>query len=205
MFERFNEAARRALFFARYEASQLGSASIGIEHLLLGLAREPRGIVASLLTSSGTALNSLREAVQAECQFREKIATSVEIPFSKDTKQALEFTADEANRLRHSYIAPEHLLLGVLRVERSVAAGILTRHGLRLDAVREEVVRLSGESGGRPWAYHQTLEQIGRIKQLVSALAVMRADSPGRFELAQAIVVELDSLADGLAPPEASR
>ena len=37
MFERYTERARRVIFFARYEASQLGSSSIETEHLLLGL------------------------------------------------------------------------------------------------------------------------------------------------------------------------
>src|SRR5438876_905028 len=36
MFERYTERARRVIFFARYEASQLGSNSIETEHLLLG-------------------------------------------------------------------------------------------------------------------------------------------------------------------------
>ena len=40
MFERYTERARRVLFFARYEATQLGSTSIETEHLLLGLIRE---------------------------------------------------------------------------------------------------------------------------------------------------------------------
>ena len=45
MFERYTERARRVLFFARYEASQLGSISIETEHLLLGLIREGKGII----------------------------------------------------------------------------------------------------------------------------------------------------------------
>ena len=40
MFERFNEPARRAIFFARYEASQFGSPTIELEHLVLGVLRE---------------------------------------------------------------------------------------------------------------------------------------------------------------------
>ena len=36
MFEKYNEKARRALFFARYEASKLGSRVIESEHILLG-------------------------------------------------------------------------------------------------------------------------------------------------------------------------
>ena len=43
MFERYTVRARRVLFFARYEASQLGSISIETEHLLLGLIREGLG------------------------------------------------------------------------------------------------------------------------------------------------------------------
>jgi ATP-dependent Clp protease ATP-binding subunit ClpC len=44
MFERYTERARRVIFFARYEASQLGSNSIETEHLLLGLIREGKGL-----------------------------------------------------------------------------------------------------------------------------------------------------------------
>ncbi|MCL4810654.1 MAG: hypothetical protein KJ062_23080, partial [Thermoanaerobaculia bacterium] len=39
MFEKYNEKARRALFFARYEASKLGSKVIESEHILLGILR----------------------------------------------------------------------------------------------------------------------------------------------------------------------
>ena len=49
MFERFTERARRALFFARYEASTLGSRQIGTEHLLLGVVRERKGLTARVL------------------------------------------------------------------------------------------------------------------------------------------------------------
>jgi Clp amino terminal domain, pathogenicity island component len=45
MFERCNEEARRVLFFARDEASRLGSLSIATEHVLLGLIRDGKGMV----------------------------------------------------------------------------------------------------------------------------------------------------------------
>ena len=49
MFERYTERARRGTFFARYEASQLGSVSIETEHLLLGLIREGKGLTSRIL------------------------------------------------------------------------------------------------------------------------------------------------------------
>lgn len=51
MFERYDEAARRTLFYARYAASELRARSIDGEHLLLGLIREPQGRAARVLAS----------------------------------------------------------------------------------------------------------------------------------------------------------
>jgi len=77
--------------------------------------------------------------------FREKVSTSVEIPFSAETKRVLQFAAEEADRLLHNYIGTEHLLLGILREERSVAASILMEKGMRLHTVREDIVQLLNE------------------------------------------------------------
>jgi ATP-dependent Clp protease ATP-binding subunit ClpC len=49
MFDRFTEKARRTVFFARYEASQLGSSEITSEHLLLGLLRDDKAVLRHLL------------------------------------------------------------------------------------------------------------------------------------------------------------
>ena len=202
MFERFTEAARRALFFARYEASQLGSPTIESEHMLLGIAREPRGVIASLLTSSGTSLKAVRDEVEAGRKFRERLSTSVEIPFSAEVKRALELTATEADGLTHGAIAPEHMLLGLLRVDGSVAERILTRNGLRLNAVRDEIIKLrSGPNAG--WSppvdvfYH-----IERIKSLVAQLPEVASDPQATVELAHVIHIELSSLVASLTPGE---
>jgi ATP-dependent Clp protease ATP-binding subunit ClpA len=63
MFERYTENARRTLFFARYEASQLGQLEITAEHLLLGILREENSFAASVLNERGLRLQETREAV----------------------------------------------------------------------------------------------------------------------------------------------
>ena len=73
------------------------------------------------------------------------MSTSVELPFSAETKRVLQFAAEEADRLLHNYIGTEHLLLGILREERSVAASILLEKGMRLNTVREDIVSLLNE------------------------------------------------------------
>ena len=145
MFERYTERARRVLFFARYEATQLGSTSIETEHLLLGLIREGKGLTSRIFARSHLSLESIRKEIEGRTVFREKVSTSVEIPFSAETKRVLQFAAEEADRLLHTYIGTEHLLLGILREERSVAAGILYDKGMRLASVRDDIVQLLNE------------------------------------------------------------
>src|SRR4051794_15087123 len=145
MFERYTERARRGLFFARYEASQLGSVSLETQHLLLGLICEGKGVTSRIFARSHLSLENIRKENEGRTVYREKVSTSVEIPFSAETKRVLQFAAEEADRLLHNYIGTEHLLLGILREERSVAASILMEKGMRLHTVREDIVQLLNE------------------------------------------------------------
>jgi ATP-dependent Clp protease ATP-binding subunit ClpC len=145
MFERYTERARRVLFFARYEATQLGSTSIETEHLLLGLIREGKGLTSRIFARSHLSLESIRKEIEGRTVFREKVSTSVDIPFSPDTKRVLQYSAEEADRLLHTYIGTEHLLLGLLREEQCVASSILYDKGMRLASVRDDIVQLLNE------------------------------------------------------------
>ena len=77
MFERYTERARRVLFFARYEASQIGSISIETEHLLLGLIREGKGLTSRIFARSHLYLENIRKEIESRSVLREKISTSV--------------------------------------------------------------------------------------------------------------------------------
>jgi ATP-dependent Clp protease ATP-binding subunit ClpC len=102
MFERYTPRARRVLFNARYEATQLGSVSIETEHLLLGLIREGKGLTGRIFALSHLSLENILHEIESRTIFREKVSTSVEIPFSAETKRVLQFAAEEADRLLHS-------------------------------------------------------------------------------------------------------
>jgi len=151
MFERYTEKARRVIFFARYEASQFGSPYIETEHLLLGLLREDKTLANRFLRSHA-AIESIRKQIEAHTTVREKVSTSVDLPLSHECKRVLAYGAEEAERLSHKHIGTEHLLLGLLREEKSFAAEILHERGLRLSAVREEIARTASEktSASRP-------------------------------------------------------
>jgi len=134
MFERYTEKARRIIFFARYEASQYGSPYIEVAHLLLGLVRENYSTIRTL---SKTDKGTIWEAIKTLCtDAGQPLATSVDLPLSQSSKQVLVFAAEEAETMAHKHIGPEHLLLGVLRLQGS-EAGVLGRFGITLDTARE--------------------------------------------------------------------
>ena len=144
MFERYTEKARRVIFFARYEASQFGSPYIETEHLLLGLLREDKQLTNRFLRSHAS-IESIRKQIEGRTMIRDKVSTSVDLPLSQECKRVLAYAAEEAERLSHKHIGTEHLLLGLLREEKSFAAEILHERGLRLSTLREELTRLQSE------------------------------------------------------------
>ena len=121
MFERFTESARRVVFFARYETTVCHSIEIASEHLLLGLIRE-------------TALKELVSAEKLRAQVgmpdSPKLATSADVPLTRESKRILAHAATEAERMGSREIHCLHLALGILREPASGAARVLIEHGL---------------------------------------------------------------------------
>jgi len=138
VFDRYTEKAKRAIFFARYEASQFGSPYIETEHLLLGLLREDKALTNRFLRSHSS-VESIRKQIEGHTTIREKVSTSVDLPLSNECKRVLAYAAEEAERLSHKHIGTEHLLLGLLREEKCFAAEILHERGLQVSTIREEL------------------------------------------------------------------
>jgi len=139
MFERFTESARRTLFFARHEASQLGSLSIEAEHLLLGITRGGRAPTADILSGAGLVAEEMRALILATHGHRGPFERPLELPFSTSAKRVLDYAAEEASSLQHPHIGTEHLLLGMLRHAHGLAWDILKEKGLTLASVRDDL------------------------------------------------------------------
>jgi ATP-dependent Clp protease ATP-binding subunit ClpC len=144
MFERYTEKARRVIFFARYEALQYGSNVIAPEHILLGLMREDKTISARFFPFRTLTVDLVRRETEARIVIREQMSQSAELHLAKTTKKVLAFAREESEKLQNRHIGTEHLLLGILREERSIAAEILYSQGVSLPNVTEEVTRQNG-------------------------------------------------------------
>src|SRR6478672_6184959 len=128
MFEQYDDKARRAIFFARYEASETGSSSINSLHLLLGILRENGALFT--LAVKGVSANALMEECRRALPIEgEKISTSVDLPLNEECKQALAEAAKQAEAMASRTVQPVHLTLGLITASQDVAA-ILGRHGV---------------------------------------------------------------------------
>ncbi len=216
MFERYTEKARRIIFFARYEASQFGSPYIETEHLLLGLLREDKVLTHRFLRGH-EAVESIRKQIENASPRREKVSTSVDLPLSNEGKRVLAYAAEEAERLGHKNIGPEHLLLGMLREEKAFAAQLLNEQGVRLSFVREALGSQPSEPEHAPrpkelgiladfstnitWiAQEGTLPPlIGREKEIQQALQILGRSSKNNVALVGETGVGKGTIVHGLA------
>jgi ATP-dependent Clp protease ATP-binding subunit ClpC len=154
LFDRFTESARQVIVLAQDEARALKHNYLGTEHLLLGLLREESGLASRVLQSLDMTLEEVRAQVARIVGEGETVATG-QIPFTPRAKKALEFSLKEALSLNHNYVGTEHLLLGLVRENDGVAAGILLDFDAHAEKIRNEIIRLlsrgaPAESVGEP-------------------------------------------------------
>jgi ATP-dependent Clp protease ATP-binding subunit ClpC len=86
--------------------------------------------------------------------------------FTRRARQALRLAQEEAQRLNHSYIGTEHLLIGLIRVDNSVASKVLQGVGIELGQVRELVQQTSGASRGPDLRDETLTPRIKRVLEL---------------------------------------
>ncbi|EYE88935.1 ATP-dependent Clp protease ATP-binding protein [Fervidicella metallireducens AeB] len=128
MFSGFTERSQKVLYAAAEEAQKLGHNYLGTEHVLLGIAIEG-GQASKILSDTGVTADKIRQEI---IDIEGKGETGIhikEIPLTPRTKRLMEVARNEARNLNHSFVAPEHLLLAIIREAEGVAIAILQRLG----------------------------------------------------------------------------
>ena len=141
----FTDRVRKVLQMAREEAARLHHEYVGTEHILLGLIREGEGVAAAVLTNLNVDLEEVQQKIEETVKKgKASSAPGPDLPYTSRAKKVLELAMTEARELNHSYVGTEHLLLGLLREEKGIAAQVLTDAGVTLEQSRAETLRLLG-------------------------------------------------------------
>jgi ATP-dependent Clp protease ATP-binding subunit ClpC len=140
----FTDRVRKVLAMAREEAIRLQHDYVGTEHILLGLIKEGEGVAAAVLTNLNVDLEQINERIEEAVRKGKATIALGELPYTSRAKKVLEYAMAEARELNHSYVGTEHLLLGLLREEKGIAAQVLNSLGVTLEDARAETLKLLG-------------------------------------------------------------
>ena len=174
MWQRFSENASRIVFYGQQQAARFGVITVGTEHLLLGLLQQAESATVwppapidrieagdaagFILREIGAEITALRTEVERLVTIGTLVPTT-DMTLSPEGKKVIDLAFEEARLLRHAYIGPEHLLLGLVREENGIAGRVLRQSGVGLEAVRVVAAQLP------PGSIVRTAEKTPRQKK----------------------------------------
>src|SRR5215468_2604012 len=131
---RLTEKSQEALSAAHRLAARFHNQQMDVEHLLLALLDQERGLTASLLNKAEVSVEALKLRVQRELEKLPRVTgTSADnISVTGRLQRLLDKADDEAKSLKDDYVSVEHLLLAMLD-DNGAAGRILKEFGLNRD------------------------------------------------------------------------
>jgi ATP-dependent Clp protease ATP-binding subunit ClpC len=146
----FSDRLRGVLSDAREEASRLHHEHVGTEHLLLALlansqrdeagsATSPAGVVLDLL---GVDWQKMRGVLEQTVLRGRTDTPDDQLSYTSRAKAVLELAMAEARISHAGTVDTQHLLLGLVREERGIAAQVLLDFGVTIEKMRAELARI---------------------------------------------------------------
>lgn len=140
--DRLSEQGNKLLQDAAQKAGEFGRSEVDTEHLLLALTSSD--VVKTILEQFKVDVDDLRRQIEKEAK-RGDAKTDGEIGVSPRLKDALNRAFIASNELGHSYVGPEHLLIGLAEEGEGLAAAMLRKLGLTPQALRQQVTKVVGK------------------------------------------------------------
>jgi ATP-dependent Clp protease ATP-binding subunit ClpB len=165
---RFTEKAQEALSGAQSKAIRSSHQQVDVEHLLIALLEQERGLAASILTRAGVSVDAIKRRIGQELDRLPKVSSpsggADQIYITGRLNRLLTQAEDEAKRLKDEYISVEHLLLAM--TEDGGATGRLFKElGITRDRLMQALQEIRGSqrvTSQNPESTYEALERYGR-------------------------------------------
>ena len=146
LYDRLTDRAKHVAAAAQEEARRTGHAQVDSLHVVLGLTAEPKGLAVLAIQAQGVRPDDVRSAVMDALGGDHGGRPSTDhVPFGPEAKKVMQLALREALRFGHNYVGTEHILLGLLRDEKSAGTGVLTDLGVtRHESQRWVLAALEG-------------------------------------------------------------
>ena len=140
---KFTKSGEKVLEIAEELAKELGHIYIGTEHLLYGLIHERNGVANKVLENqnltSEVLLDKIKEMIGVN------VCQNAVLGFTPKLKKILENSYIEAKKLDSNYISTEHMLVGMLDENDSIAKRLLIELNVNLDKIYDDIAKILNE------------------------------------------------------------
>jgi len=163
--QRFTDKARDAIVAGQQITVDHKLAQFEPEALLRALANQVDGIVPQVLQRLGIDPEVVARESDTLIDRSPKLQFSADAVVSSSLRQALQHAESEASTFGDEFVSAEHLLLGILSVERTPAESLLRRLGVTKDRVYGALTEIRGNqrvTDPNPEGKYQALEKYGR-------------------------------------------
>ncbi len=133
--------ARKAMQLANQEAQRFNHDYVGTEHILLGLLSE--GTATRILENLGITRRTIHSELLQLVRFGpELLRVPDPMRWTPPSLRVLEYACAAADGDNHDFVCPEHILLGLVSEEESLAGHVLLSEGMTVERIGEEIQRL---------------------------------------------------------------
>ncbi len=142
--KRFSPQVKQVIRRSRDVAIRLGHDYIGIEHLLLGIMKDTESLAVRVLDSLDIDMDELKDSVEESIQQRGSTSKASlnevgNIPLNKQAERILKVTFLEAKMMKSDEVAPEHLMLSILKHKDNMASRILNQFDVDYEGYKNEL------------------------------------------------------------------
>ena len=163
--ERFTELALDALSASQELVRQYKHSQWDVEHLLLALLQQERGLVGDILRELNIDVEAVKQQTETALERTPKAAYEVTQIYPTPRTNTVSQTADaEAKRMQDEYISTEHLLLAII-AEGGESATILKQFGADQEKVYKALEKIRGGhrvTDARAESRYRSLQKYGR-------------------------------------------
>ena len=141
MVYKFTKSGEKVIDFASDSVIYLGHNYIGSEHILYGLAKEPNGLAHKVLENQNIYADSILQKIE-EIIGKSNIILSNGVGFTPRSKKIIENAYVQSKKMGVDFISTEHLLIGILQEEESVAFKILLELNCNIEKLYKNMLNV---------------------------------------------------------------
>jgi len=164
--EKFTEQAQEALAASQELVRQYKHTQWDVEHILLALLRQEKGLVSEILKEIGIDVEAVRQRVEATLEKIPRAAYETgQIYATPRIAQLLKNASDEADRLKDEFIGTEHMLIAMASEQKGESAEILRQFGIDQEKVYRALQDIRGGhrvTDARAESKYRSLAKYGR-------------------------------------------